>query len=96
MIVLLENVEFNSLRSEFVNYIKEEFSEEASENINNDMEELYNKFLRNDKFNTNAFGFFAENFFLFLKSKHPNTLQESKIVFDRFEKYVCLMKLYRI
>lgn len=86
MIILLENAEFNNLKSEFVAYIKDNFSEEATTNINDEMDELYNKFLKNDKFNTNAFGFFAENFFLFLKSNHPNVLKESKIVFDKLER----------
>lgn len=86
MIVLLENVEFNNLKSEFVDYIKDEFSEEAATNINDEMNELYDKFLKNDKFNRNAFGFFAENFFLFLKSKHPNILNQSTIVFDKCER----------
>lgn len=86
MIVLLENVEFTNLKSEFVNYIKDNFSEEAATNIQEEMDELYDKFLKNDKFNTNAFGFFAENFFLFLKSNHPNVLKESKIVFDKLER----------
>lgn len=86
MIVLLENVEFNNLKSEFVDYIKDNFSEEATTNINDEMDELYDKFLKNDKFNRNAFGFFAENFFLFLKSKHPNILNQSTIVFDKCER----------
>ena len=86
MIVLLENVEFNNLKSEFVDYIKDNFSEEAATNINDEMDELYDKFLKNDKFNRNAFGFFAENFFLFLKSKHPNILNQSTIVFDKCER----------
>lgn len=86
MIILLENAEFNNLKSEFVAYIKDNFSEEATTNINDEMDELYNKFLKNDKFNTNAFGFFAENFFLFLKSNHPNVLKESKIFFDKLER----------
>lgn len=86
MIVLLENVEFNNLKSEFVDYIKDNFSEEAAKNINEEMDELYDKFLKNNKFNTNALGFFAEHFFLFLKSNHPNVLKESKIVFDKLER----------
>ena len=86
MIVLLENVEFTNLKSEFVNYSKDNFSEEAATNIQEEMDELYDKFLKNDKFNTNAFGFFAENFFLFLKSNHHNVLKESKIVFDKLER----------
>lgn len=79
-------MEFNNLKSEFVDYIKDNFSEEAATNINEEMDELYDKFLKNDKFNTNAFGFFAENFFLFLKSKHPNLIKESEIVFDKCER----------
>lgn len=86
MILLLDNFKFDTLKAEFVDYIKNEFSEEAATNINEEMEELYDKFLKNDKFNTNAFGFFAENFFLFLKSRHPNLIKESEIVFDKFEK----------
>lgn len=86
MIVLFENTEFDVLKSEFVDYIKDKFSDEAATNINDEMEELYDKFLKNDHFNTNAFGFFAENFFLFLKSKHPNVIKKSEIVFDKCEK----------
>lgn len=86
MILLLDNFKFDTLKAEFVDYIKNEFSEEAATNINDEMDELYDKFLKNDKFNTNAFGFFAENFFLFLKSHHPNLIKESKIVFDKCEK----------
>ena len=86
MIILFENTEFDVLKSEFVDYIKDKFSDEAATNINDEMEELYDKFLKNDHFNTNAFGFFAENFFLFLKSKHPNILNQSTIVFDKCER----------
>lgn len=57
MILLLDNLKFDTLKSEFVDYIKSEFSEEAAKNINEEMDELYDKFLKNDKFNTNAFGF---------------------------------------
>ena len=96
MILLLDNFKFDTLKAEFVDYIKNEFSEEAATNINEEMEELYDKFLKNDKFNTNAFGFFAENFFLFLKSHHPNLIKESKIVLINVKKCIYLMKLHRI
>lgn len=86
MILLLDNFKFDTLKAEFVDYIKNKFSEETATNINEEMDELYDKFLKNDKFNTNAFGFFAENFFLFLKSCHPNLIKESEIVFDKCEK----------
>lgn len=86
MILLLDNFKFDTLKAEFVDYIKNKISEETATNINEEMDELYDKFLKNDKFNTNAFGFFAENFFLFLKSCHPNLIKESEIVFDKCEK----------
>jgi hypothetical protein len=96
MILLLDNFKFDTLKAEFVDYIKNKFSEETATNINEEMDELYDKFLKNDKFNTNAFGFFAENFFLFLKSHHPNLIKESKIVLINVKKCIYLMKLHRI
>ena len=44
MILLLENFKFDTLKAEFVDYINNEFSEEAATNINDKMDELYNKY----------------------------------------------------